>query len=290
MPVRNGASTLRRCLSAIRSGDVSARVVVIDDHSSDASARIAADCGADVVTAPGSGGLGAARNLALDTCRTRYLAFVNCDCYPRPDWLRLLRDALSESGAAVAGGYQHELRHARLAERWKAVHLRQDLGDDDIDDPDYLSGGNLVMDLDRVGAMRFDPRYTMAYEDVDFCRRLRASGQLLVYRAAPTVDHDHAETLRSLPLKVWSYGIFSRSVGGFTGISGALRACARMHRRPNDQVRNALITDLRALRVEFLIVDLFLLATSLRFFLIGGRQPSRISALLNPVVQERNGE
>jgi mycofactocin glycosyltransferase len=276
VPARNAERTLGRCLAAVAASRVTPhRVVVLDDRSADATAAIARAAGADVVPVPGNGGLGTARNLALDTCATRHLAFLNADCYPRPDWIEVLLRALV-GGAAVAGGRQEELRRATLAERWKALHLRQDRGHGDLDDPDHLSGGNLLLDTTRVAGIRFDPGYAIAYEDVDFCRRLRAAGGGLAYRPAAVVWHDHREALRTLPLKVWSYGAFSRTVdAGSPGI-GPLRAALRMHRRPHDQIRTAIYADLRAGRPAFLAVDLFLLAASVRLFVMYGQGSSAV--------------
>jgi GT2 family glycosyltransferase len=272
IPARNSARTIERCLRSVgKLGVLSSRIIVLNDHSTDATVDIARWCRADVVDVSGAGGLGRARNLAFEVCQTRYLAFLNSDCYPHADWVSTLYRSLVSTGAAVAGGRQRELRDGTLAERWKAVHLRQDLGDEPIDDPDFLSGGNLLIDLSRVGSIRFDENYSIAYEDVDFCRRLRYSGQRLVYRPAAVVWHDHRETMRSLPLKVWSYGAFSRSVGQGIGIPAALRAFVRMHRRPHDQIRSAIRTDLRRGSLSFLAVDVYLLAASLWLFLLSGR-------------------
>jgi GT2 family glycosyltransferase len=250
---------------------VTVRTVVIDDRSTDRTAELARAGGAEVIPTPPPGGLGVARNVALDACRTRYLGFLNADCYPEPDWLAQLCEAAATTGAAVVGGRQDELRSFTAAERWKALHLRQDLGNQVVEDPDYLSGGNLVLDLDQVGELRFAAGYTIAYEDVDFCRRLRSAGRRLHYFPSAMVWHDHEETLRTLPRKVWSYGAFSRSVGEYSSVFGALRAAVRMHRRPHDQLRNALRDDLRRGRVGFVALDLFLFAASLRLFLINRR-------------------
>ncbi|MCA2211329.1 glycosyltransferase family 2 protein [Jidongwangia harbinensis] len=271
VPARNEQRTLARCLAAVAASTVRpARVVVLDDRSTDRTARIARAAGAEVVQVPGAGGLGVARSLALDSCTTRYLAFLNADCYPEPDWLDTLLPVLAD-GAAVAGGRQEELRAETLAERWKAVHLRQDRGTTDLDDPDHLSGGNLLLDVTRLAGVRFDPRYTIAYEDVDFCRRLRAAGGRLAYRPAAVVWHDHRETLRTLPRKVWSYGAFSHAVNAGSPGVGPVRAALRMHRRPHDQIRTAIGADLRARRPAFLAVDLFLLIASVSLFVVHGR-------------------
>jgi GT2 family glycosyltransferase len=175
----------------------------------------------------------------------------------------------------MAGGRQFELRRDTWAERWKAIHLRQDKGDAPLVDPDYLSGGNLVIDCRRVAKLRFDERYTVAYEDVDFCRRARAAGLHLVYEPSAIVHHDHRETLWTLPSKVWSYGSSSRSLGIRTR-TDVVRAFVRMHLRPHDQVRVALRADWRHARLRFLLIDLYLLLASLSLFVASAIAPSRL--------------
>lgn len=267
IPARNASETLGRCLEAVLALQLPpARVVVLDDRSSDATAEIAKAKGVDVVTVPDGGGLGRARNLGLAECRTRFLAFLNADCYPHNDWLAVLKEVLLATGSAAAGGRQIELRRGTLAERWKAVHLRQDLGAQRLLAPDYLSGGNLLLDMAQVRGTMFDIHYLTAYEDVAFCRGLRASDRRLVYEPMAMVGHDHRETMRTLPGKVWSYGVHSRAVGPVPGLRHVPRAFVRMHRRPNDQIRQALVADMRAVRLPYLPIDIYLLCASFVFF------------------------
>jgi len=276
IPARNASSTIRLCLESIGRLTVGVeRVMVIDDGSTDQTAAIAASLGAEVVAAPTVNNLGAARSLALSLCRTRYLAFLNSDCYVEANWLAALLEAV-EAGAAIAGGRQIEERRQSWAERWKSVHLRQDLGLLPLIDPDYLSGGNLLVDVASVARIGFDERYTIAYEDVDFCRRARNAGLRLAYEPRAVVRHDHKETLRSLPIKVWSYGASSHSLGAGLRRRDALAAFLRMHRRPNDQVRMAWRSDLEARRVPFLMIDAYLFAASFLLFLASAIAPDRI--------------
>jgi GT2 family glycosyltransferase len=264
IPARNGERTIGECLKSIQGMHLAPRhVMVLNDHSTDATAAISRDWGAEVVEVPGGGGLGHAHNIGIDWCKTRYLAFINSDCYTSPDWLTTLLEIISTTEVAVVGGRQIELRHGTLAERWKAIHLRQDLGAQTIRNPDYMSGGNLLIDISRIGEIRCNENYTIAYEDVDFCRRLRAAGRTLHYEPKAVVAHDHQETMRTLPAKVWSYGAFSRSVGPVSG----LRAFLRMHRRPHDQIRTAFIDDIRNRRFLFMAIDLYLFAGSFWLFL-----------------------
>lgn len=272
VPARNAGPTIGQCLAHIqRSMPPRTRIAVLNDHSTDDTVEVARSFGAEIIDVPGEGGLGRARNLALEQCATRYLVFFNADCHPSADWLEVLMRELGAAGAAVAGGKQIELRQGTLAERWKSAHLRQDLGDEDLDQPDFLSGGNLLIDLRLIDGVRFGEQYRTAYEDVDFCRRLRATGRKLIYRPEATVGHNHPETLKTLRRKVWSYGVHSKSVGDFSGVAGAIRAFVRMHRRPNDHLRRSVKSDLRALNLQFLIVDVLLLCASLKLFLQASR-------------------
>jgi GT2 family glycosyltransferase len=276
VPARNAAATIERCLAAVGELDPApGRVLVVDDGSVDATPRLAAAAGAEVVSVPMRGGLGRARNLALSACGTDHLAFLNADCYPAPDWLGRLVEALEATAGSVAGGRQLEIRHSTAAERWKAVNLRQDCGDQALVDPDFLSGGNLLVAVTTLRGVWFDPRHRTAYEDVDFCRRLRAVGGHLVYEPRATVLHDHAETLWSLPRKVWSYGAPSPRVGPARTLPEAVRAFVRMHRRPGDQVAQALRRDLRRRSAGFVALDLYLLAASFWFFCLGALSPRR---------------
>jgi glycosyltransferase involved in cell wall biosynthesis len=269
IPARNVASTLAHCLDAVgRLHDRPARVAVFNDASSDATPDIARACALDIelIDATERFGLGAIRNRALEWCSTSHLAFLNADCYPQPTWMTELRRTMTATGAAVVGGRQVEVRRRTLPERWKARHLRQDLGHMPLSSPDFLSGGNLLVDLRQTGEIGFDGRLQTAYEDVDFCRRVRAAGKSLAYDPAAIVEHDHPEGLTTLPRKVWSYGAFSRSVGPVHTVPDAPRAFVRMHRRPHDPLARAIVDDARCGRVGWLALDAYLLTASLVLF------------------------
>jgi hypothetical protein len=100
---------------------------------------------------------------------------------------------------------------------------------------------------------------------------LRGRCRMLVYEPRAVVGHDHRESLRTLPAKVWSYGVHSPVVGPVRSVRHAVLGFIRMHRRPNDQIRKALSEDVRHGRVIMVALDLFLLASSLFLFLTRAR-------------------
>lgn len=109
VPVYNGGSYLAECLDSIRRqtfGDFS--VLVVDDGSTDDSAAIARRfCDTDsrfrlVCTA--NRGVSAARNIGIDSCRNRYLTFVDADDLLHPRALELLVGSAERHDARVTVG------------------------------------------------------------------------------------------------------------------------------------------------------------------------------------------
>lgn len=85
-PVLDGADVLERCVSAVRTaGATSIQHIVVDDGSTDGSAALAADLGAEVLTI-GRRGPSAARNLGVSHARGSWLAFVDVDDRPLAGW------------------------------------------------------------------------------------------------------------------------------------------------------------------------------------------------------------
>jgi cellulose synthase/poly-beta-1,6-N-acetylglucosamine synthase-like glycosyltransferase len=104
VPARDETRGIARCVNALRANGVR-EVVVVDDASSDGTARLAAAAGARVVTAPPlpSGDLGkpaACRSGAAATAG-EWLWFVDADVVVAADALARLLATAEESGAAL---------------------------------------------------------------------------------------------------------------------------------------------------------------------------------------------
>lgn len=90
VPVRDGERHLAAALASIAAQEgVTTEVVVVDDGSTDASGRIAADAGARVLALSGGSGAGAARNAGVAALDTEWLAFLDADDEWTPDRLRV---------------------------------------------------------------------------------------------------------------------------------------------------------------------------------------------------------
>lgn len=103
------ARVLPRCLDALAAQTVRpARILVVDNASTDGSAAVARARGADVIEAGNNLGFAAANNQAARAARTEWLALLNPDAYPEPRWLEELLEAAARWPGAALGSTQRD--------------------------------------------------------------------------------------------------------------------------------------------------------------------------------------
>lgn len=89
VPVWNGERDIAKCLSALVAQSLPPHeILVVDNGSTDASARVAAEFPTVRVITESQPGSYAARNAGIAAARTEYLAFTDADCVPGVDWLK----------------------------------------------------------------------------------------------------------------------------------------------------------------------------------------------------------
>lgn len=93
----NGAHLLDDCLRGLAAQTVEHRVVVVDNGSADDTAAVLANYDVDVVRLPKNIGFAGGANAGVARARTEWVALLNNDAVPRPDWLERL-----DRGAGVA--------------------------------------------------------------------------------------------------------------------------------------------------------------------------------------------
>lgn len=105
IPVKDDATSLARCLAALREQSLSPlEVVVVDDGSVDDSAAVATAAGARVVACRGEG-IPAASATGYDAAGGDILARLDADCIPDRDWVERAVSALSDTEVSAATGY-----------------------------------------------------------------------------------------------------------------------------------------------------------------------------------------
>ena len=177
-------------------------VIVIDNASTDDTATVAASAGARCVREEKLG-LSHARNRGIAEAKGEFIAFIDDDAWPEPDWLKELEQAFTDPSVACAGG--------RVIPAWKTLSGWPDwlherlIGFFTVVDypdyrklsyPDYPAGTNMAFRksiLAEVGGFNAELGRSGASlqsgEETDLCLRIEQAGNSIVHTPDAVVHH-----------------------------------------------------------------------------------------------------
>ena len=202
----DSAAELRRTIPALlgelREGD---ELVVVDNASTDGSARVAAELAPDasVVRLPTNAGFGAGANAGARAASGDLLVLLNPDAAPRPGFGEAIRAPLRDGrawagwmglvtadGGRVVNTLGGALHFTGVAWAGGAGEpVPQELAPTEVP---FLSGACLAIPRStwfRVGGLC--ERYFLYHEDVDLSLRLRLGGGRIGIEPEAVVDHDY---------------------------------------------------------------------------------------------------
>ncbi len=200
VPVKDGATALDGCLTALDAQDYPGpvQVVVVDNGSTEDVGAVAAAHPAARLLREARPGSYAARNTGLTAATGEVLAFTDADCQPEPSWLREAVTCLrAEPPAAMVGG-RVELTYAggrpvTGSELHEHAHgFRQDRY---LTDQRFAVTANMVTwraTMDRTGA--FDATL-LSRGDAQWGQRVAAWGGVQRYAPDAVVRHPARATL-----------------------------------------------------------------------------------------------
>jgi glycosyltransferase involved in cell wall biosynthesis len=207
----NGARTIRDCLDGLQNLNYpDFEVIVVNDGSTDDTARIAREYDCRVISTQNRG-LSSARNTGWRAATGEIVAYIDDDAYPDPDWLHYLavtflnpsyaNDAavggpnispstdgsIAECVAHAPGGPTHVLLSDRVAE--------------------HIPGCNMSFRKSCLRAIGgFDSMFRVAGDDVDVCWRLQRYGWTLGFSPAAVVWHHRRNSVRAYLRQQKGYG------------------------------------------------------------------------------------
>jgi glycosyltransferase involved in cell wall biosynthesis len=188
VPARDAETTLGATLRALAAQDLDEpfEVLVVDDRSSDGTARLAEQAGPPVrlLRMAGSTGAGSVRNHGAAAARGRALAFTDADCAPAPGWLRAGLAALE--GADLVQGAVLPDPEAELGPYDRSLWVTEERG--------FYESANLFVARERFEAVGgFEDVIGRARrpqgEDVLFAWKVRRAGGRTAFCADALVHH-----------------------------------------------------------------------------------------------------
>jgi glycosyltransferase involved in cell wall biosynthesis len=204
----NGSRTLSECLeNLLRLEYPNYEVIVVNDGSTDATAKIAHSYGFRVITTENQG-LASARNTGLKAATGEIVAYIDDDAYPDPHWLRYLANTFMNTKHVGIGGPNISppgdgpIAECVAHSPGNPVHIL--LSDTEAE---HIPGCNMAF---RKGALEaidgFDPQFRIAGDDVDVCWRLQQKGGTLGYSPGAMVWHHRRNSIRAYWKQQHNYG------------------------------------------------------------------------------------
>ncbi len=216
IPTYNGREHLRTCLLAVQKKSASGvRVVVVDDGSTDDTDRMMSTefPEFDYLRLPGNQGFAAACNAGIAAGSAEFVALLNNDAIPEPDWLAGLLAGMERHPHAAAlaskillADGSGRIHAAGDTFSWAGLPnsrgvWERDEGQYDTEESVFsacaaaaLYRREALNDAGRINGDPFDADFFMYCEDIDLGWRLRLLGWDIVYVPTARVKHHLSAT------------------------------------------------------------------------------------------------
>jgi glycosyltransferase involved in cell wall biosynthesis len=206
---RNGARTIRRTLAGVAALEYpNFETIVVDDGSTDETARIVKGFDAVRLISVPPQGLSVARNVGLAAAEGEIIAYLDDDAWPDEHWLMYLADAFAHGDHAGIGGPNI----APAGDGLVAEGVSRSPGNPThvlLTDrmAEHIPGCNMAFRTARLREIRgFDPQFTIAGDDVDVCWRIQERGWTLGFTAGAMVWHHRRASIRRYWRQQYNYG------------------------------------------------------------------------------------
>jgi GT2 family glycosyltransferase len=194
-----GREHLTACLDALAAQNRPHRTLVVDNASDDGSARLLAQHPSrpEVLRLSRNAGFAGGVSAALPLVRTPFMAWLNDDAAPEPDWLAALEDALDADDRVAAATSMLRTPDGRV----QSIGVRLTAGGYGADAREGavfgFCGGAALLRADHLRAVGGVPAdFFCYYEDADTSWRLRLAGYRLTPVPSAHATHLHGASTR----------------------------------------------------------------------------------------------
>ncbi len=198
VPAYQAEATIGDCVRALNAQTVPRacyEIIVVDDGSTDRTADVARQAGADQVLTISNQGPGGARNAGVAVSKGPLLLFTDADCEPVPAWIERITAPFADpevvGGKGIYRSRQPELvaRFVQLEYEDKYLKMARQTHIDFIDT--YSAAYRRDVFLTNGG---FDPLLRVD-EDQEFSFRLSRKGYHLIFIPEAVVYHRHVTSI-----------------------------------------------------------------------------------------------
>ncbi|MCS7136148.1 MAG: glycosyltransferase [Nitrososphaerota archaeon] len=207
---RNAERTISGCLySLLNQTFKPTEIILVDNRSTDSTAKIAATFGVKIVYEPVVG-RSKARNKGVRESKGELIAFIDADAVADVNWLAWLVRRYRQGGLVGVAGNIKALNPDKLAARLLELAT--------ANKPHY-GGGNIMYERDVIMDVgMFNENLQMA-EDVELAWRVLKAGKKIGFEPRAIVYHAHRESMSELLRQQYNFGKWSTKARKIHGMN-----------------------------------------------------------------------
>jgi glycosyltransferase involved in cell wall biosynthesis len=214
IPARDEAETVAEVIEAARAASGAKRVIVVDDHSGDATAEVAREAGAEVLQSSGRGSKALALATGVEASRADILLFFDADILgARPEHFDLLAAPVASGTYKMCCGLVDygKLRNSIFMRLPPITGLRAVRRDVFTAIPaERLNGFQIEIMINEVAARGGMPTAIRVLEGTDHRSKVAKLGRLKGMRSHASMTLELLHCLTFVPL--WTYGSYLRNL------------------------------------------------------------------------------
>ena len=212
IPVFNGEKTIIDCLKSIFKQTLKPKkILIINDNSTDNTKKILEKYldKIEIINNEKNQGVSYSRNLAVNYLKTKYIASIDADVVLSENWLQQVYNSLINKNATLVGGKLYEKYLNNPCNYWRSLRLRQNWGEIDIINPEFIFGCNNILNTTNLNLntiYRNDHEYfRLNGDDTELCKLLKKNNHILFYDSSAVCSHLQDDSYKSLASRYWRY-------------------------------------------------------------------------------------
>jgi len=163
-------------------------------------------------------GLAKSRNIALKYSKYNLLASIDSDVVCKKNWLETLFNTMVKKKADLIGGKLIDKYIKEPANHWRSYYLKQNWGDKQINNPQFVFGANFLLDKKKIKNLniKYNETFRTNGEDVNFSKVLKSKNCNLYYEPRALCYHYQFDDITSLSKRYWRYSYYGAGLKKLT--------------------------------------------------------------------------
>ena len=216
----NAEKTIEKSIKSILQQTLKPKeIIVINDCSTDKTLSLLKKFNQiKIINNKKNYGLAKSRNIALKYSKYDLLASIDSDVICKKNWLEKLFNTMIKKKVDLIGGKLIEKYVKEPANHWRSYYLKQNWGDKQINNPQFVFGANFLLNKKKIKNLniKYNETFRTNGEDVNFSKILKSKNCNLYYEPRAICYHYQFDDVISLSRRYWRYSYYGAGLKKLT--------------------------------------------------------------------------